>query len=138
MLRQKAALDQHVEKSFDNWVNVAKQQRLRAACSPRKPCSGRHSKPEEQALKKKAEAFVKHSKPLRHLLWNPETFAPQPQQRLVRTHFPLREISVPTERTRLRHLSLTDVFNHLNQRARDLLKEDLNKALAQAKDPTFK
>lgn len=137
LLRQKAALDQHVEKSFDNWVNFAKQQPPSSLFST-EAVQWQVLEAQEQALKKKAEEFVKHSKPLRHLLWNPETFAPQPQQRLVRTHFPLREISVPTERIRLRHLSLTDVLNHLNQRTRDLLKEDLNKALAQAKDPTFK
>jgi murein DD-endopeptidase MepM/ murein hydrolase activator NlpD len=137
LLRQKAALDQHVEKSFDNWVNVAKQEPPSSLFST-EAVQWQALEAQEQALKTKAEDFVKHSKPLRHLLWNPETFAPQPQQRLVRTHFPLREISVPTERTRLRHLSLTDVLKHLNQRTRDLLKEDLNKALAQAQDPTLK
>jgi murein DD-endopeptidase MepM/ murein hydrolase activator NlpD len=137
LLRQKAALDQHVEKSFDNWVNVAKQQPPSSLFTT-EAVQWQALEAQEQALKKKAEDFVKHSKPLRHLLWNPETFAPQPQQRLVRSNFPLREISVPTERTRLRHLSLTDVLNHLNQSTRDLLKEDLNKALAQAKDPTVK
>ncbi|MEE3506241.1 MULTISPECIES: LysM peptidoglycan-binding domain-containing protein [unclassified Pseudomonas] len=136
-LRQKAALDQHVEKSFDNWVNVAKQQPPSSLFTT-EAVQWQALEAQEQALKKKAEDFVKRSKPLRHLLWNPETFAPKPQQRLVRTNFPLREISVPTERTRLRHLSLTDVLNHLNQSTRDLLKDDLNKALAQAKDPTVR
>jgi hypothetical protein len=55
--------------------------------------------------------FVNRSRPRRHLLWNPEQFAPQPQQRLVRTDFPLREISVPTEVERLRHLSLNEAKN---------------------------
>jgi hypothetical protein len=55
--------------------------------------------------------FVNRSQPRRHLLWNPEQFALQPQQRRVRTDFPLREISVPTEVERLRHLSLNEVKN---------------------------
>ncbi|MEA9976202.1 MULTISPECIES: LysM domain-containing protein [unclassified Pseudomonas] len=137
LLRQKAALNQHVEKSFDNWVDVAKQQPPSSLFTT-EAVQWQALDAQEQALKKQAEAFVKHSSPQRHLLWNPESFTPQPQQRLVRTNFPLREISVPTERTRLRHLSLTDVFKHLNQRTRDLLKEDLKKTLAQAKDPNLK
>lgn len=134
LLRQKAALEQRVQTSFEHWINVAKQQPP-SSLFKAEEVDWRKLETQERKLKKKAEDFVKNTKPVRHLLWNPETFAPQPQQRLVRTNFPLREISVPTEATRLRHLSLNAVLKDLNQRAQTVLKEDLKKALANAKDP---
>jgi murein DD-endopeptidase MepM/ murein hydrolase activator NlpD len=131
-LRQKAALEQSVQASVENWINVAKQQPPSSLFNAEEE-QWRALEPKEQELKKKAEDFVQNAKPVRHLLWNPETFAPQPQQRLVRTDFPLREISVPTEVTRLRHLSLTSVLKDLDRRAQALLKENLKNALTHAK-----
>jgi len=136
-LRAKAALENGVEASFNHWANVSKQAPP-SSLFAREEDQWRALEAKEAELKKTAEQFVNRSQPRRHLLWNPETFAPQAQQRLVRTDFPLREISVPTELERLRHLSLNGVLKDLNQRTQDLLKQDLKNALAHAQHPTVK
>ncbi|WXL24750.1 LysM domain-containing protein [Ectopseudomonas mendocina] len=47
-------------------------------------------------LKQQAETAVASHKVRRHLLWEPEQFTPKPVERLVKTGFPLKEVSVPT------------------------------------------
>ena len=131
-LRQKTAVEQSAQASVENWINVAKQQPPSNLFNAEQ-AQWRALESKEQELKRKAKDFVQNAKPGRHLLWNPETFVPQPQQRLMRADFPLREISVPTEVTRLRHLSLTSVLKDLDRRAQALLKEDLKNALIHAK-----
>ncbi|WP_297846551.1 LysM domain-containing protein [Pseudomonas sp.] len=131
-LRQKTAVEQSAQASVENWINVAKQQPPSNLFNAEQE-QWRALESKEQELKRKAKDFVQNAKPGRHLLWNPETFVPQPQQRLMRADFPLREISVPTEVTRLRHLSLTSVLKDLDRRAQALLKEDLKNALTHAK-----
>lgn len=50
---------------------------------------------------------VARDKVRRHLLWNPESFAPKPLDRLVKTDFPLREVSWPFSlETPMHHISL--------------------------------
>ncbi|MDB6142703.1 MAG: xlyA, partial [Pseudomonas sp.] len=136
-LRTKAKLDKGVEASFNHWANVTKQAPPSSLFAQEED-QWRKVEADEATLKKAAEDFVNRSLPRRHLLWNPEQFAPKPQQRLVRTDFPLREISVPTEVERLRHLSLDQVLRDFNKRMQELLKEDLKTALAHAKNPEVK
>jgi hypothetical protein len=136
-LRTKAKLDKGVEASFNHWANVTKQAPPSSLFAQEED-HWRALEAKEADLKKAAEDFVNRSQPRRHLLWNPEQFAPQPQQRLVRTDFPLREISVPTEVERLRHLSFNAVLKDLNERTQALLKKDYENALAHAQKPSVK
>lgn len=54
----------------------------------------------QQAVERTAQSRL-------HLLWHPEYFAPDPVERLVKTGFPLREVSLPgTPNGPLVHLSL--------------------------------
>ncbi|OQR27467.1 hypothetical protein BWR15_30565 [Pseudomonas sp. T] len=60
-----------------------------------------------QQLQQQAIAQVARDKVRRHLLWNPEAFVPQPVDRLVKTDFPLREVSWPfSPDAPMHHLSL--------------------------------
>ncbi|WP_448680968.1 hypothetical protein [Pseudomonas nicosulfuronedens] len=68
-----------------------------------------------QALHQQAVDSVAQSQPRRHLLWHPEDFAPDPVERVVKTSFPLREVSLPgTPNGPLIHFSL-DMLEGLKQ-----------------------
>lgn len=66
--------------------------------------------PEEARLELHQQAawVVANTQPRRHLLWEPEQFQVKPVERLVKTGFPLREVSLPdTPGQSLRHLSVS-------------------------------
>ncbi|WP_158611325.1 MULTISPECIES: LysM peptidoglycan-binding domain-containing protein [Pseudomonas] len=59
----------------------------------------------------------------RHLLWNPEEFTPKPVDRLVKSNFPLREVSFADRGSVLSHFSLTDMRNAFKTDAAKLRSE---------------
>ncbi|WP_447749386.1 hypothetical protein [Pseudomonas nicosulfuronedens] len=62
---------------------------------------------ERSQLESQARSNVAQAKQRRYLLWEPETYQPAPVDRLVKTGFPLREVSLPgTPGEALHHLSL--------------------------------
>ncbi|WP_462382639.1 LysM peptidoglycan-binding domain-containing protein [Pseudomonas sp. Marseille-QA0892] len=64
---------------------------------------------EKEALRLQAEQNVAEMHPRRHLLWHPEEFKPRPVERLVKTNFPLREVSFADGKGPLSHFSLKDM-----------------------------
>jgi len=136
LLKNKADLEKNIETSFDTWLRVGRQQPPGSLFEEeRRQWQDLENK--EKALKQDAEDIIRARKPALHLLWNPEAFEPKPVQRLVRSNFPLREISVPTERARLSHLSFKDLRNSLGTQAQKTLQEDLAKIAAKAGNPNF-
>lgn len=67
-----------------------------------------------QQLYAEAQQAVTSSKPRRHLLWNPEQFKPRPVERLVKSDFPLHEVSWPDSPKPLGHTSMM-VLNGLTK-----------------------
>ncbi|WP_237046013.1 LysM peptidoglycan-binding domain-containing protein [Aquipseudomonas alcaligenes] len=67
-----------------------------------------------QQLYAEAQQAVASSKPRRHLLWNPEQFKPRPVERLVKSDFPLHEVSWPDSPKPLGHTSMM-VLNGLTK-----------------------
>jgi hypothetical protein len=132
LLKQKADLEKSIQSSFDNWLKVGKQTPPSNLFSAEK-LQWLDLQRRENSLKDQAEYNVLNSKPALHLLWEPESFKPKAEQRLVRTNFPLREISVPTERAKLSHLSFTDLSRALGKQAAKNLKDDLAKAAEAAR-----
>ncbi|WP_447749383.1 hypothetical protein [Pseudomonas nicosulfuronedens] len=62
---------------------------------------------ERSQLESQARSNVAQAKQRRYLLWVPETYQPAPVDRLVKTGFPLREVSLPgTPGQALQNLSL--------------------------------
>lgn len=64
---------------------------------------------EKETLRLQAEQNVAEMHPRRHLLWHPEEFKPRPVERLVKTNFPLREVSFADGKGPLSHFSLKDM-----------------------------
>lgn len=79
---------------------------------------------ERAKLQAIAERNVAAARPRRHLLWQPEEFTPRPVERLVKTHFPLREVSFADRKSVLSHFSLKDM--------REAFKTDAAKMLGDA------
>lgn len=127
MLKDKQTLEESIENSFETWLKVGKQTPPGSLFTQER-AQWRRLQQAENALKEQAEDNVRNSKPALHLIWQPEAFAPAPEQRLVRSNFPLREVSVPTERARLSHFSFADLSRTLGKQAAKNLKEDLVKA----------
>lgn len=136
LLKKKAALEKGIETDFDNWMRVGRQQPPSSLFESER-LQWQQLENTEKALKQDAEDIIRARKPALHLLWEPETFTPKPEQRLVRSNFPLREISVPTERERLSHLSFKDLRNSLGRQAQKTLQEDLAKIAAKTGNPNF-
>ncbi|SQF99796.1 peptidoglycan-binding LysM [Paucimonas lemoignei] len=136
LLKKKAALEKGIETDFDNWLRVGRQQPPSSLFESER-LQWQQLENTEKALKQDAEDIIRARKPALHLLWEPETFTPKPEQRLVRSNFPLREISVPTERERLSHLSFKDLRNSLGRQAQKTLQEDLAKIAAKTGNPNF-
>lgn len=80
------------------------------------------------ALKHQAQDNVARMVPRRHLLWEPQTFSPQPEERLVKTQFPLREISFADGSSLLQHFSLHQLRDTLNEQAREHFRQIPGKA----------
>src|SRR5690606_6588387 len=77
-----------------------------------------------EALRQEAEQSLLNTFPRRHLLWHPETFRPEPEQRLVKSNFPLREFSFVDSKRVLNHLSLDHLFSlRTLQAAKDTYQE---------------
>lgn len=133
LLKQKQELEKDIETSFDNWLRVGKQTPPGSLFAEQRK-NWQRLQQLENALKDQAEHNVRNSKPALHLVWEPTVFAPPAEQRLVRTNFPLRELSVPTERARLSHLSFADLSRALGKQSAKHLKEDVLKAAKKAGD----
>lgn len=131
MLKDKQALEKSIEEHFDIWLRVGKQTPPGSLFTAERE-QWKRLQQAEKALREQAEENVRSSKPELHLIWQPEVFKPAPEQRLVRTNFPLREVSVPTERARLSHFSFADLSRALGKQAAKNLKEDLIKAAQKA------
>ncbi|WP_165673444.1 LysM peptidoglycan-binding domain-containing protein [Metapseudomonas otitidis] len=108
LMRQQQSIEQQLLTKYQQWV--------RAAGENIRPPNGLFDAERKAwamldaelgTLQKEAAENVRNSKPSRHLLWEPEQFAPRPVERLVRPDFPLREVSLPdTPGLPLRHFSL--------------------------------
>lgn len=108
LMRQQQSIEQQLLTKYQQWV--------RAAGENIRPPNGLFDAERKAwamldaelgTLQKEAAENVRNSQPSRHLLWEPEQFAPRPVERLVRPDFPLREVSLPdTPGLPLRHFSL--------------------------------
>jgi murein DD-endopeptidase MepM/ murein hydrolase activator NlpD len=89
---------------------------------------------DKDKLRLQAEQNVAGMHPRRHLLWHPEEFQPKPVQRLVKTNFPLREVSVSDGKSLLSHFSLNNINQALREDAAKIAKDsakNLRKKLPQ-------
>lgn len=82
---------------------------------------------EKLSLKTLAEQNVASMQPRRHLIWQPDDFKPKPVERLVKTHFPLREVSFADGKSVLSHFSLKDMGDNFKADAAKILRESPSK-----------
>jgi len=83
----------------------------------------------KEALRSKAEANVAATVPSRHLIWTPEEFKPNPVERLVKSDFPLREVSIlDTPKKPLSYFSLFNLGN-IGQQLKGGVKKSLGKSV---------
>lgn len=136
LLTDKAALEKSIENSFDNWLKVGRQQPPDSLFKAEE-AQWKILQQREEELRQVAESIAGARVPPLHLLWDPQSFIPAPEQRLVRSNFPLREVSIPAERARLSHLSFTDLRRTLGRQTAKVFKEDILKSLAKAGKPGF-
>jgi len=94
--RRQHVLTAEIRGKYEQWVKATGE----LAAAPRGLARQEREqwealRAEAEALRRQAEANVAATAPRRHLLWNPEAFEPAPVERLMRTDFPLREVSLP-------------------------------------------
>lgn len=80
---------------------------------------------DKEKLRVQAEQNVARIHPRRHLLWHPEEFQPKPVERLVKTNFPLREVSFSDGKSLLSHFSLHNINKALKEDAAKVVKDSL-------------
>lgn len=80
---------------------------------------------DKDKLRLQAEQNVTGMYPRRHLLWCPEEFQPKPVQRLVKTNFPLREVSFSDGKSLLSHFSLNNINQALKEDATKIAKDSV-------------
>lgn len=112
--RQQRAVHEKIHAKYRGWIEAAGQNTpAPAGLVEAERAEWDKLQAANETLRQEAERNVANSFPRRHLLWHPETFQPEPEQRLVKTDFPLREISLPNTGgnllSRLSHLSLHDL-----------------------------
>lgn len=109
LLDKQHKLEQRLQEKYQSWVR-ASGENLQAPSGlvDAERAEWDTLEGERLQLRWQAAWVVSNSQPRRHLLWEPEQFQPKPVERLVKTGFPLREVSLPdTPGQPLRHLSLT-------------------------------
>ncbi|MGP0172102.1 LysM peptidoglycan-binding domain-containing protein [Pseudomonas sp. NCHU5208] len=80
---------------------------------------------EKDKLRLQAEQNVASTYPRRHLLWHPEEFQPKPLERLVKSNFPLREVSFSDTKGLLSHFSLHNINKALKEDAVKVVKDSV-------------
>ncbi|MGL4316369.1 MAG: hypothetical protein ACRCTL_07120, partial [Pseudomonas sp.] len=108
-LKQQNSIEQRLQDKYRKWIEASGQN----AQAPGGLVAAERAQWDAlqaniQALYDSAQQAVAKRLPRRHLLWNPEQFEPQPIDRLVKSNFPLREVSWPdTPGKPVRHISLS-------------------------------
>lgn len=109
LLDRQRRLEQRLQEKYQSWVR-ASGENLQAPSGLVDAERAEWDLLEEERveLHQQATWVVANTQPRRHLLWEPEQFQAKPVERLVKTGFPLREVSLPdTPGQSLRHLSVS-------------------------------
>lgn len=106
-LAKQQAVEDEMREKYEGWVKSTGQNMLPPAgllAAERTAWDAEQT--QLQQLYQEAQQAVANSKPRRHLLWNPEQFQPRPIERLVKSDFPLHEVSWPDSPKPLGHTSM--------------------------------
>ena len=107
LLAERRALEVRIEERYAHWVSATAGN----AAPPGEVFTElqdqwRRLNEEAQQIKDAAEARVRDSLPPRLFLWDPQSYSPQPIERLVKMDIPLREFSSADALDVLNHISL--------------------------------
>lgn len=110
MLRNRQLLERRIEERYAQWTsatagNAAPPGVLFADLQAR----WHQLNDQAEGIKANAEMRVRDQVPSRLFLWEPESYRPQPVERLVRATIPLREFTQASDDKGLQHLSLRDL-----------------------------
>jgi hypothetical protein len=110
--RQQRLLQDRIHAKYQDWIEASGQNaQAPAGLVEAERTEWDRLQAANEALRQEAEQSVLDTFPRRHLLWHPETFRPEPEQRLVKSNFPLREFSVVGSEPPLEHFSLDHLFS---------------------------
>ncbi|VXB06127.1 conserved hypothetical protein [Pseudomonas sp. 8AS] len=106
-LAKQQAVEDEMREKYEGWVKSTGQNMLPpAGLLAAERAAWDAEQTQLQELYEEAQQAVANSKPRRHLLWNPEQFQPRPIERLVKSDFPLHEVSWPDSPKPLGHTSM--------------------------------
>lgn len=106
-LAKQQAVEDEMREKYEGWVKSTGQNMLPpAGLLAAERAAWDAEQTQLQQLYQEAQQAVANSKPRRHLLWNPEQFQPRPIERLVKSDFPLHEVSWPDSPKPLGHTSM--------------------------------
>ncbi|WAJ37099.1 hypothetical protein OU800_21225 [Pseudomonas sp. GOM7] len=116
LLQEQKAINQRIADRYEQWLNATGKN----LAAPAGLFDAERAKWDElqqalDELRQLAQSNVVNSEPRRTLLWEPESFAPVPVERLVKTNFPLREFSAPKGERILEQFSLQKMLTHLGK-----------------------
>ncbi|WP_022962849.1 LysM peptidoglycan-binding domain-containing protein [Halopseudomonas pelagia] len=131
---EQAQINESLQKKYRNWVeSTGANMQPPAGLVEAERRKWDELQKRREALKEQAEQNVIAGSPRRHLLWNPEAFSPRPVDRLVRTGFPLREMSLPDDSDRpVRAMSLFNlegIAEHLKESFQEHVVDGAVKAM---------
>lgn len=110
--RQQRLLQDRIHAKYQDWIEASGQNaQAPAGLVEAERTEWDRLQAANEALRQEAEQSLLNTFPRRHLLWHPETLRPEPEQRLVKSNFPLRELSVVGSERPLEHLSLDHLFS---------------------------